>query len=288
MNVKKAESYGKRFDRILEYIDRHLDEKLSLEHLCRLANFSRYHFQRQFSEYVGLSVNRYIQLMRLRRASYQLAFNEERSIIDIALEAGFENPESFSRAFKKWLGQTPSQFRLEPAWQPWNEQMRLPERQGSLAMDVKIIDFEETMVAVYEHRGAPALIFESVREFIDWRKTSGLSPIATSRTFGVVYDDPETTKPDAFRFDVCGEVDATVPQNPQGVITKRIPAGRCATVRHFGSPDRIAESAYYLYRNWLPESDEELRDFPMFFHYVKKVPDVSEHEQITDVYLPLK
>ncbi|MFO7593521.1 MAG: AraC family transcriptional regulator [Pseudomonadota bacterium] len=290
MNVKqqKREAYAERFNRVFEHIDRNLDKPLSVEALSQLANFSRYHFQRQFSEYVGLSVTRYIQLLRLRRASYQLAFNDRLRIIDVALEAGFECPESFSRAFKKCCGQTPSQFRNHPAWQPWNERMQLPERKRSTQMNVSVIDLEETMIAVLEHKGAPELLMDSVAQFIDWRKNSGLSPIATSRTFGVVYSDPENTPVEEFRFDICGEIDAPVPNNPQGVISKQIPAGRCATVRHYGSTDRIGESAYYLYRDWLPESGEELRDFPLFFHYVKKMPDVPEHEQVTDIYLPLK
>lgn len=288
VNQRRRDAYAERFKRVFEHIDRNLDAPLSVDLLSGLANFSRFHFQRQFSEHVGLSVHRYIQLLRLRRASYQLAFDKKRHIIDIALEAGFGNPESFSRAFKKCCGQTPSQFRNHPAWQPWNERMQLPERKRSTQMNVSVIDFKETMIAVLEHKGAPELLMDSVAHFIDWRKSSGLSPIATSRTFGVVYSDPENTPADDFRFDICGEIDAPVPKNSQGVISKKIPAGRCATVRHYGSTDRIGESAYYLYRDWLPESGEELRDFPLFFHYLKKMPDVPEHEQVTDVYLPLR
>jgi len=285
---EKRRAYAERFNRVFGYIDRHLDSPLSVDELSRQACFSRFHFQRQFTEHVGMSVTRYVQVMRLRRASYQLAFQQQRKIIDIGLEAGFENPESFTRAFKKCIGQTPSQFRTRPAWQPWNERMQLPERERSRSMEVNVVDFDETLIATLEHRGAPERIFDSVRQFIDWRMESGLSPVATSRTFGMVYSDPETTPPEEFRFDVCGEVNTPVPENSQGVLNKCIPAGRCATVRHHGSTDRIGESVWFLYRDWLPDSGEELRDFPLFFHYIKRVPDVAEHEQVTDVYLPLK
>ncbi|MEJ2465109.1 MAG: AraC family transcriptional regulator [Candidatus Thiodiazotropha sp.] len=288
MIENRGSTYAERFDRVFVHIDRHLDENLSIDRLSQVASFSRFHFQRQFSTYVGMSVTRYIQLLRLRRASYQLVFSEHRRIIDIALEAGFENPESFSRAFKKRFAQTPSQFRDQPAWQPWNERMQLPEREVSTAMDIEIVDFKETLIAVLEHRGAPERILESVKVFIDWRKQSGLSPNASSRTFGIPYSDPANTPPESFHFDICGEIDSAVPENPQGVISKRIPAGRCAKLRHIGSTDCIAESIYPLYRDWLPESGEELRDFPIFFHYLKRVPEVPEHEQITDIYLPLK
>jgi AraC family transcriptional regulator len=285
---KRASTYAERFDRVFGYIERHLDEKLSIERLSELAFFSAFHFQRQFSAYVGMSVVRYIQLLRLRRASYQLVFSEQRRIIDIGYEAGFENPESFSRAFKRCFGQTPSQFRNQPAWQPWNERMPLPERERCRLMNIQIVDFDETMVAFLEHRGAPERLLESVKIFIDWRKQSGRSPNASRRTFGIPYDDPAITPADSFRFDICSEVRRVVAENPQGVITKSIPGGRCAKLRHIGFTDRISESIYPMYQEWLPESGEELRDFPLFFHYLKRVPDVDEHEQVTDIYLPLK
>ena len=155
-------------------------------------------------------------------------------------------------------------------------------------MEVNIIDFNETRVAALEHRGAPDLVNDSVKEFIAWRKQSGLSPINTSLTLGIVYNNPETTEPENFRFDICGSVNAAIPDNPQGVVNKVIPNGRCAVVRHLGPHNRIGDSAYYLYRDWLPSSGEELRDFPLFFHYLNLMPETPEHELVTDVYLPLK
>jgi len=288
VNESTARAYAEKFNKVFDYIEKHLDEDLSVERLSQVANFSKYHFHRQFSEYAGINVFRYIQLMRLRRASYRLVFSEHTRIIDIALEAGFENPESFSRAFKNMFGQTPSQFRSKPEWQPWNEQYRIPPRKRNQTMQVNIVEFSGTKIAVLEHRGAPETVNDSVKVFIDWRKQSGLSPVNSSRTFGLVYDNPDTTPPEDFRFDICGEVGASVPDNPQGVINKLIPGGRCAVVRHHGSHNRIGECAYYLYRDWLPNSGEDLRDFPLFFHYLNLLPETPEHQLVTDVYLPLK
>ncbi|EPC02325.1 hypothetical protein L861_14915 [Litchfieldella anticariensis FP35 = DSM 16096] len=287
MNGTKEAAYAQRFNRVFAYIDEHLSEDLSLECLSGVANFSKFHFHRQFSQYAGISVTRYTQLMRLRRASYRLAFEDDTPIIEIALEACFENPESFSRAFKNAFGQTPSQFRKAPAWQPWHKQYQLPKRERRLPMDVTIIDFPETRVAALEHRGAPALVNESAKKFIDWRKLSGHSPVATSETFGLAYDDPATTPAEQFRFDICGSVSDPVPDNDHGIVNKTIPAGRCAVVRHLGTHDRLSDAAYYLYRQWLPESGEELRDFPLFFHYRNLMPETPEHELVTDVCLPL-
>ncbi|PJA28410.1 MAG: AraC family transcriptional regulator, partial [Zetaproteobacteria bacterium CG_4_9_14_3_um_filter_54_145] len=199
-----------------------------------------------------------------------------------------ENPESFSRAFKQSFGQSPSQFRKKPLWQPWNEQFQPPPRQRSEKMEVDIVDFAETRVAVLEHRGAPELVNDSVMQFIEWRKQSGLSPLKTSRTLGLVYDDPATVVPEQFRFDICGEVSSDVQANPQGVKSGVIPGGRCVVIRHHGPHERLGEKIYYLYRDWLPESGEELRDAHLFFHYLNLRSQVEEHELITDIYLPLK
>ena len=127
-----------------------------------------------------------------------------------------------------------------------------------------------------------------ISKFIDWRKQSGLSPVKTSDIYGVPYNDPNVVSADEFEFDLCGSVLADIPENEQGLITKTIPAGRCARVRHFGSRDDIDTPIYYLYGQWLPKTDEELRDFPVFFHYINMFPEVDEHELITDIYLPLK
>ncbi len=288
MNSGTAASYAERFERVLRHIDEHLDEPLSVAVLGRVAHFSKFHFHRQFSAYAGISVFRYVQLLRLRRASYRLAFSRRLRVVDIAMEAGFENGEPFSRAFKQTFGQTPSQFRKHPAWKPWSEKYRLPPRERNRNMEVRIVAFEETRVAALEHRGAPELVNDSARRFIEWRKASGLSPVRSSATFGIAYDDPETTAPGEFRFDICGEVAQAVPENGQGVVNKRIPGGRYAVVRHRGSHDSLRDSALHLYREWLPESGEELRDFPMFFHYLNLIPETEEHALVTDVYLPLR
>lgn len=286
--MSKLSACATRFNRVFDYIDKHLDEVLTVELLSQVANFSRFHFHRQFSEYTGISIFRYIQLLRLKRASYRLVFNKLEKITDIAFDAGFENPESFSRAFKNTFGQTPSAFRNNPEWKPWSERYRFPTRERKSNMEVKIVNFENILVAVLEHRGAPALINNSVEIFIEWRKKSGLSPVKSSKTFGIVYDNPNTTDPEQFRFDIAGSVLKDIPENPQRVVTKMIPGGRCAVVRHFGSHDRIGSCAYYLYRDWLPESGEELRDFPLYFHYLNLLPETPEHELMTDIYLPLK
>ena len=153
-------------------------------------------------------------------------------------------------------------------------------------MDVQIVEFPETRVAVAEHRGPPELEHETAKRLIEWRVQHRLPP-AQHRTFGVHYTDPYTTPEQDHRVDLCVEYAQPVPSNPQGIIGKVIPACRCALARHLGARSHVA-AAVYLGREWLPRSGEALGDFPIFFHYVNVGPQVRDDEMITDVYLPLK
>ncbi len=165
--VKPTTTYAARMQRVCDYIRNHLDEDLSVEQLCQIALFSKYHFHRQFSEYAGVNVFRFIQLTRLKRASYQLVFRQHLRIIDIAYDAKFENPESFTRAFKKIFGQTPTQFRKKPHWQSWHEKYPLPRTTGAITMQVTIVEFNTTKIAVLEHRGAIETLNHSISRFIE-------------------------------------------------------------------------------------------------------------------------
>lgn len=289
-----ADAYVARFRNVLRYVDAHLEhETLSLERLSELAMFSKFHFQRQFAALFGIGAFRYVQMMRLKRAAYQLAFRIERSILDIALASGYEAPEAFARAFKKLCGQSPSEFRSQPIWDAWHDNYQ-PIREVRIThmtreprtQEVQIVDFKETRVAVLEHRGDPRSIGESIRRFIAWRKQNRLPPSA-SATFNLLYDDPEDTEPDQFRLDLCAAIKNEIDENGSIVKNRVIPGGRCAVLRHIGSDDTLGESIRWLYSQWLPASGESLRDFPLFIHRVRSFPDVPEHEATSDIHLPL-
>jgi AraC family transcriptional regulator len=294
LNKSAVDTYRSKFRNVLEYIDSNLDGDLTIDSLSNIAGFSKYHFHRQFSALLGVSVYKYVQLTRLKRASYQLAFRNHMQIVDIALASGYENHESFSRAFKKGIGQTPSEFREKPQWNPWHliyqplTDLRIEHMKPDNQLDdVKVVLFKETRVAVLEHRGDPNLIGDSIRKFIEWRKQNHLPP-QISDTFNIFYDNPSEILPEDFRLDICASIEQDVADNLFGVIEKTIPGGRCAVLRYIGDDANLSESITYLYSTWLPLSGEEPRDFPLFLRRVNFFPDVPAHEAIIDVFLPLK
>lgn len=293
--------YVQRLDIVVKYIESNLNKTITTCELSDIAFFSKYHFHRIFVAHLGMSVGKYIKLLRFKQASYQLAFRHEMSLLDIAFGCGYENASSLSREFKKVLGLTPSAFRKSPDWSWWHQVVdpllapvnslskhlknkNMPSNKQ--AQTVKIIDFPETKVAVLEHQGAPNRVMETVGKFIQWRKENGPSP-KISDTFNILYDDPATVAPEDYRFDVCASIQTPLKPNSYSVVEKVIPNGRCAVLRHIGSDSALGQSIHYLYSTFLEQSGESLRNFPCFIKRVTFYPDVPEHEMIIDIYLPL-
>lgn len=289
--------YLAKFKLVLQHLEQHqgafTPADFTSEALADLTGLSKFHFHRLFSTYTGMSLFSVMNILRMKYAVYQLAFRPEIKVIDIALMAGFESPEAFSRAFKRILLQSPIQFRQNPNWPHWQQyyqniitiRSKIMTEGGKF--QVSVVDFAQTSIAVLQHRAAPNLLGNSIAQFIQWRKVNALPP-SKSKTFNLIYDDPNETKPADYRFDIACEIKNDVKENSQGVIHQIIPAGLCAKIRLEGSDDKLAAAISYLYAQWLNESDAQLRDFPLFLERVTLYPEVSEAETITDIYLPIK
>jgi len=288
------DSYQARFARVLRQIEARSEEPLSIDELSSMAAFSRHHFHRQFSGFLGMSACKYLRYMRMRRASWRLAFRPDMLISEVALATGYEGPEAFARAFRQFSGQSPSEFRDTPDWVEWHSRFRpfIQLRQTHMnplpvPPEVRVVQFPATRVATLEHRGSPLRLGDSIRTFIEWRKANKLPP-KLSATYNIVYDDPDETPAEEFRFGLCVATERAIEPNEAGIVAQTIPAGRCAVLRHVGSDDQLGRSIMHLYANWLPHSGEELRDFPLFMQRLAFFPDVPDSEAVTDIHLPLR
>ncbi len=105
------EEYISRINRVIDYIEKNIDEELCLETLARVANFSRFHFHRIFGAMVGETLNHFIQRIRVEKAAMQLVAHPKKSITDIAFDCGFSGSAAFSRAFRETFQMSPSQWR---------------------------------------------------------------------------------------------------------------------------------------------------------------------------------
>ena len=281
--------------RALDYIDRHLDGDLDLETVSRVAALSKFYFHRQFAATFKVSVHRYIQLARMKRASHRLIFKTAQSITEIAMDAGYDAPDAFSRAFRQRLGQSPSAFRKSPNWTPWLNALGPLDNARSMQVqivfeydDVTIRDVPRTPVAMIEHRGDRATLGDTIERFRDWREAAGLSN-ETSSTFMVFRSERQPAVPADYSVDLCVDTDQPIEPNDERLAASEIPGGRCAVLRYPGNTNNLEPAANYLYRDWLPASGEEARDFPIYCRRrLSVIPDLSASEIVVELFLPLK
>jgi AraC family transcriptional regulator len=285
-----AMNYKERFNKVIDFIGQHLDEELSIDQLSTIACFSKFHFHRLFTVYTGLSLKKYVKWLRLKRAAYQLVINQDTSIIEIAMNAGYESHEAFSRAFKSSLGQAPREFRIQAELPDLNPPQRSLPPNGDIQMRVTIQERKKQRLAAVEHRGNPQDLPMSIVKLITWAKaqTVNLKP-KPGMSFGIAYDDPNAVEPEAFRFDLGLAVpdDFIFDPKEDKVIESVLPSGEYAVAEHQGSRENLADTTYPLYQ-WVQEKGYELGNFPCLFSYDNFEHEVAETELKTQVMVLLK
>lgn len=96
--------------RLIDYIQAHLAENLSLSAIANELGMSQYYFCHLFKQGTGLSPHQYLIRQRVKRAKYLLK-QPERTITDVAQECGFANQSHFAKCFRQYTGMNPNQLR---------------------------------------------------------------------------------------------------------------------------------------------------------------------------------
>ncbi len=110
----------------IEFIERNLFDRLSVDSVAEAAHLSASHLQRMFSRVFHCSPGDYIQKRRLCTAAREL-IQTERTVTDVALDCGYGNTESFSRAFKKQFLSSPSLYRKRYRFSDLYPKLNLPD-----------------------------------------------------------------------------------------------------------------------------------------------------------------
>lgn len=96
--------------KILSYIEKNLNEELTLEKIAKELNYSRFYAARKFKKDTGITMYQYIRGRRLDEAAAKLA-GTKRPVLEIALEAGYGSQQAFTQAFRNAYEYTPQEYR---------------------------------------------------------------------------------------------------------------------------------------------------------------------------------
>ena len=136
----------------IDYIEANLTEEVDYEKVAAESFSSSYHFQRVFSILCGYTLGEYIRLRRLSLAGAELANGKEK-VIDIALKYGYDNPDSFAKAFQKFHGITPSQARAGGSMLKSFSRLSIKiSLEGGNTMNYRIEEKDEIILTGYKRR----------------------------------------------------------------------------------------------------------------------------------------
>lgn len=269
--------YHKSINKVLDYINEHLNEKPDLSTLSRIANVSPFHFHRIFKAIIGENLGEYIQRLRLEYVAGKLK-TTELSLSTLAEKAGYNTEQALSKAFKKYFGTPPSIYKLASAENKiYNDQLspQICEIEPKSLIYIRVIAPYGTQ-EVYDRAWEELHQFASDNNLLQ----------ESNEWLGISFDDPDTTQTNKCRFYACLTI--YEPFTPSGKIgTKSIKGGQYAVFTHKSSYKGLHEYYKNIWFGWLPTSNYRLRQATFFEKYVTDPDKVKAEDVITEIYIPV-
>jgi AraC family transcriptional regulator len=144
----------------------------------------------------------------------------------------------------------------------------------------------ELRVTTVHHVGPYNRISEAFQRLGDIAGPGGLFKFPEVAMLAIYYDDPETTPADQLQSD-AGVTVAKGALLPEGLIEKRLPAGRYAKTTHVGPYTHLADTWSRLMGEWLPKSGHRVGEGSSYEVYRNTPENAAPNELRTDLYLPL-
>jgi AraC family transcriptional regulator len=272
---------------ILVHLQSHLDGDLGLAALSGLAGQSPSHFHRRFQAAIGETPKRHVARLRLERAAFRILIHDS-TLLDIALECGFQNHETFTRAFHRHFGVTPSHYRGQGISQQRPvRRTEPPPSAGPFAISaLKVRRLLPCHLAFLRHVGpyehVPDELFGRLEQ---WAERRGLSQPRVWMGFG--HDAPSTTNAEHLRFDAALVV--PTPFTPTGEVGYQFfPGGDHAIVTHVG-PFSTLDAAYAsLFPQIMALSAYRVVGLPVVEIYQAAHIDAALPVNTTDLCIPVE
>ena len=274
--------YVQRINKVVAYINNHLDETLDLKTLANEAALSDFHFHRIFKALKGEAIGGYITRLRLEATARLLRYTAL-TIEEIAFNIGYETSASLSKTFKKQYGISPTEYRTNKDTYIMKKEIINPD----LALKTpKIVILEPKNLIYVALTGAYGSLdygkaYEQLWAVIKAQKlfTKGIESICIS------YDDPKITEGSLQRSDVCLAIHK--PATPQEEVScKTLAGGKYAVFFYQGSYENLSQ-VYDTAVRWVIDRQYTLREEPFFEKYLNDARRTPKEKLKTEIYIPI-
>ena len=271
----------------IDYIEDNLDLELEIESIAAKAYVSAFYFQKAFSLLCGFTVGEYIRQRRLALAGIALVSTDEK-VIDIALRYGYDSPDSFTKAFTRFHGSTPTAVRRGGAtirsFAPLKIKFIL---EGGFIMDYKIVEKSEFTIIGASRMFDMETATQKIPIFWAEHYKNGGGAVVCGM-YGICVDSNDKT----FEYliaDDCKEGSAI----PEGYKTMKIPAHTWAVFPSRGAmPEALQKVTQKIFSEWLPNCREyELSGectIELYTDVAKYEKGNQDENYYSEVWIPVK
>ncbi|MDG5492324.1 GyrI-like domain-containing protein [Psychroserpens sp. SPM9] len=298
-----SEDHIKRINKALHYIESHLESDLSLAHISSIAHYSPYHFHRVFKQFTKETLNNYVARKRVEKASAILLRQKNVSISELSTQFGFTSHSSFTRAFRKFYGMSPSEFRRQSKgkyskirqtkskngqtitdFEPyvWTSNQNTTTLMSS-QIEVKHIDTIHTVgiTCIGKQHLSP-----TIHRLIEWAGSQGLLRDSKFKIATVFYDSFKITAPDKVRMSACLVVNQ--PTTTDGEVTSITLSSGSSIKGHFEIEPHEFPMVWTNLFKWMNANGYQKRDEPPFEIYHNDFNTHPEKKCLVDLYIPVK
>ncbi len=283
-------NYQQSIDKVITYIDAHLNETPELDKLAKIANLSKFHFHRIMKAFLNETLGSYINRIRFETAVKLLRYSSQ-PINEIAYRVGYHTPSAFTKGFKKMFGVSPTYIRK-------NKNLILERTTKNFENDFMPTTGKFQLVETVKRiRDIPVIYQQSKGKIGDsTTKANWDTLFATaqkhqminreSNFYGINWDDPEITPNEKVRYDAC----ISIPNNTilkSEFSSKTIFGGKYLCFLYKGDYQNLNLVYNHIFRDWIIKMDYNLREEPIFEQYINNKELTPTEDLLTEIFIPI-
>ncbi len=301
-----SQIYKDRINRVVDYIQDHLDTPLSINQLSGVACFSEFHFNRIFKKIMGEPVYKFIRRLRLEKSAGLLLTKPGTSITEIALMCGFGTSSSFAKSFKDHFNMSATAWRNNSNTFFDKESKPIQIEQGQISIikgspvwtfnkegsirQVVIENISPFKVAyvrnVGPYQGDDMLFDRLYTQLSQWAVPRGYINDNTT-TLNIYHDNPAITEKQKLRVMVAIPVEENVYQSGSVGVTK-VSGGKYGVCRFLLKKNEFTEAWDWMFSEWLNNSGYERDNREAFERCIKDSLIDGERFFNVDICIPVK
>lgn len=280
-----------RYKKLLSYIDEHFKEDINIEKVEEICHYSYRNINRIFEALHNETIGKYVKRLRLEKAAQYLKYSDT-NVSEIAYQVGFEDRAAFSKAFKKKYQISPLTFRnSNEAIQENIRQVNFHNIEEREKLQFKVEYLPNFEYLFLEYRGAYDDVFSIDKvweELVDYSIKKELFSDHTVLMTEII-DDDEISDIIHSRYNFAIILEKPLSFMPNGLFrTKKQKRQKYVKFVHKGSDKSSFDFYKKIYAFWMLDVALEFEDLPTLEFYLNYDENITNDEQITEIYIPVK